>query len=127
MVDQRLEILLEDKQTIMDVAFLNSKGFGGNNATAVVLSPAKVESMMESRYGAEKISQYRQKREAVRAVAAQYDFAASNGELQVNYNFGSGIIEDQDIVITDASVAIDSFARPINLSFENPYSDMSDA
>jgi acetoacetyl-[acyl-carrier protein] synthase len=126
-VDERLEILLEDKQVEMDVAFLNSKGFGGNNATAIVLSPKTVESMMESRYGADRISEYRQKRESVRSTAAEYDRNASNGELNVIYNFGTGIIEDHEINITDSSVSIDQFAHPINLAFENPYADMSDA
>ena len=30
----------------MQVAFINSKGFGGNNATAVVLAPSKVDAML---------------------------------------------------------------------------------
>lgn len=126
-VDDRLEILLEDKKAEMDVAFLNSKGFGGNNATAIVLSPNKVESMMASRYGADEITQYHQKRDVVRAVAAQYDRDASNGELNVIYNFGNGIIEDHQICITDSSVSIGNFEQSINLSFENPYSDMCNA
>ncbi|MFT6406790.1 MAG: acetoacetyl-[acyl-carrier protein] synthase [Arenicella sp.] len=124
-VDQRLDILLKDKKADMDVAFLNSKGFGGNNATAVVLSPAKVESMLESRYGADQMSVYRKRREGVRATAAKYDEAATNGDLNVIYNFGSGIIEDHEITITDQSVSIDNFANSIDLSFENPYSDMT--
>ncbi|MFT6099157.1 MAG: acetoacetyl-[acyl-carrier protein] synthase [Arenicella sp.] len=124
-IDQRLDILLEDKKAVIDVAFLNSKGFGGNNATAIVLSPAKVEAMLESRYGAEKMAIYRDKREVVRATAAKYDEAASNGDLQVIYNFGSNIIEDHEISITDASVTIENFAHSINLAFENPYSDMT--
>ncbi|MFQ3246811.1 MAG: acetoacetyl-[acyl-carrier protein] synthase [Arenicella sp.] len=124
-IDQRLDILLEDKKAVIDVAFLNSKGFGGNNASAIVLSPAKVEAMLESRYGAEKMAIYRDKREVVRATAAKYDEAASNGDLQVIYNFGSNIIEDHEISITDASVTIENFAHSINLAFENPYSDMT--
>jgi len=126
-VDERLEILLEDKRAEMDVAFLNSKGFGGNNATAVVISPKKVEAMMQKRYGVEAIDQYRQKRDGVRAVAADYDKNASNGDLNVIYNFGTGIIEDHEIAISDSSVSIDNFTHSINLSFENPYSDMSNA
>jgi len=126
-VDERLEILLKDKKANMDVAFLNSKGFGGNNATATVLSPNKVESMMEARYGAEKTAEYRRKRELVRTVAAQYDKDACDGNLHVIYNFGQGIIEDHEISITDSSVSIDNFVQPINLEFENPYSDMSNA
>ncbi len=126
-IDQRLEILLEDKEADMDVAFLNSKGFGGNNATATVLSPSKVESMMESRYGAQKFDQYKQKRSGVRTVAAQYDKDACDGELHVIYNFGKGIIEDCEIQVSDSSVSIENFAQSINLNFDNPYSDMSDA
>ena len=37
----------------MQVAFVNSKGFGGNNATAVVLSPTKVDAMLAARYPTE--------------------------------------------------------------------------
>ncbi|MFT4634980.1 MAG: acetoacetyl-[acyl-carrier protein] synthase [Arenicella sp.] len=124
-VDERLEILLKDKKAVMDVAFLNSKGFGGNNATAVVLSPDTVESMLESRYGAEKMTAYRDQRELVRANAAEYDVAASNGDLKVIYNFGNGIIEDHEISITDQSMTIDNFANSIDLKFKNPYSDMT--
>ena len=125
-IDERLEILLEDKEADMDVAFLNSKGFGGNNATATVLSPNKVESMMEARYGAQKMESYRLRREGVRAAAEQYDRDACNGDLHVIYNFGSGIIEDHEIQISDSSVSIDNFAHSINLKFENPYTDMRD-
>ncbi len=123
-LDDRLEILLEDKKADIDVVFLNSKGFGGNNATATILSPNKVESMMSVRYGAEKMTQYRDKREAVRAVAAEYDTHATNGDLNVIYNFGKGIIEDHEISISDSSVSIENFANSINLSFQNPYEDM---
>jgi len=123
-VDQRLEILLEDKQAEMDVAFLNSKGFGGNNGTAVILSPNRVQAMMEARYSIDKVSEYRQKREAVRSVAAEYDKDASNGDLHVIYNFGGSIIADQEISITDSSLSIDNIAHSINLAFDNPYPDM---
>jgi acetoacetyl-[acyl-carrier protein] synthase len=34
----------------MKVAFINSKGFGGNNATAIVISPSEVEKMVKARH-----------------------------------------------------------------------------
>jgi acetoacetyl-[acyl-carrier protein] synthase len=34
----------------MDVAFINSKGFGGNNATAAVISPKVTLAMITKRY-----------------------------------------------------------------------------
>ena len=48
-LDQHLDIILQDKPVTMSVAFLNSKGFGGNNATATVLSPSIVETMLNKR------------------------------------------------------------------------------
>ena len=125
-VDENLDILLQDKKVDMDIAFLNSKGFGGNNATATVLSPRVVEGMLEKRYGKSQFSDYQSKREGVRAQASQYDEQARDGNLNVIYNFGEGIIDDQDIRITDESISIGSFDHPVNLKLENPYADMTD-
>lgn len=124
--DDHLDIVLQDKQVTMDVAFLNSKGFGGNNATATVLSPNVVESMLLKRYGSDKFSTYTALREEVRLVAQAYDEKAQQGDLQVIYNFGSGIIEEQEISVTESAVSIDSFANAIPLVFSNQYADMID-
>ena len=125
-VDENLEILLKDKEAEVDVAFLNSKGFGGNNATATVLSPSIVEGMLVKRYGEARFSDYKITREAVRAQAKQYDDQAISGNLNVIYNFGEGIIDDQAIQITDESISIGSFDHEVNLKFQNPYADMTD-
>jgi len=120
-VDENLDILLKDKKSDIDVAFLNSKGFGGNNATATVLSPRVVENMLAKRYGESQFAEYQTKREA-----KQYDDQAINGDLNVIYNFGEGIIDDQGIQITDESISIGSFDHEVNLKLENPYADMTD-
>jgi len=52
-LDDHLDIVLHDKEAVVDVAFLNSKGFGGNNATAAILSPKVVNSMLKKRYESE--------------------------------------------------------------------------
>ena len=123
-VNQRLDILLEDQYRQMDVAFLNSKGFGGNNATATILSPNIAEGMLESRYGKDRFEDYEKRRNKVRVTAQEYDQAATNGELNVIYHFGEGIIEDHQIDVSDSGVKIGSFANSINLDFVNPYPDM---
>ena len=41
----------------MDIAFINSKGFGGNNATATVLSPKVTMQMLAKRHGDERYEQ----------------------------------------------------------------------
>jgi len=123
--DERLNILLKDTDMPMDVAFLNSKGFGGNNATASVLSPAVVEQMLGKRYGKDQLASYHKKRDAVRTSAMSYDQRALGGNLDIIYNFGEDIIEDHEINISDNEVRLENFAHPIDLNFENPFQDMT--
>lgn len=123
-LQDKLDICYQDKQAEIDVVFLNSKGFGGNNATAAVISPSKVEAMLAKRYGDAKIAEYQQKREAVRAKAAAYDTDASNGDLHVIYNFGAGIVDEQTIAVNQDSLSMNEFKTTVNLNLENPYSDM---
>nr|MBX2848488.1 beta-ketoacyl synthase [Acidiferrobacterales bacterium] len=124
-VDEDLEILLKDKTAAMDVAFLNTKGFGGNNATAAIVAPHIVEQMLTKRYGEDAMTEYRSKRESVREQANLYDEQATNGEFNVIYNFGEGIINDEDIKIDSESLTINEFANSVSLNIENPYQDMS--
>lgn len=123
-LDEKLDILLKDKTATVDVAFLNSKGFGGNNATATVLSPTVVERMLAKRYGENEFKHYESKREAVREKAKEYDRKACQGDLNVLYNFGSGIIEDHEIVVDETGIQIGAFSNKISLNFDNPFSDM---
>lgn len=124
-IDDHLDILIKDKKALMNVAFLNSKGFGGNNATATVLSPRLVESMLEKRYGTNKIESYKTKREDARAAASDYDLSASQGDLKVIYNFGQNMIEDSDIDIDKTKLSLPQFSKSVNLDFDNPYPDMT--
>ena len=123
--DENLNILLQDHVANMDVAFLNTKGFGGNNATAAVLSPNIVEQMLLKRYGVKAIEDYQEKRESVRQLASDYDQAANKGDFNVIYNFGAGIISEEDIDIAEGSLTIDGYSKPINLNLTNRYSDMT--
>jgi len=122
--NEKLDIVLKDQKADIDVAFLNSKGFGGNNASASVLSPKVVETMLAKRYGESEFNSYTNRREAVRAKAKQYDDLAVQGDLQVIYNFGGGIIEDSEITITDKSVSLGGFEHAVALDLDNPYEDM---
>jgi len=124
-LDENLDIVLQDRPANIEVAFLNSKGFGGNNATATVLAPKLVESMLEKRYGSEMYQDYVARRETVREIATAYDERATNGDLNVIYNFGEGIIEDHEIALGADSLNIDKFANPVDLAFTNPYADMA--
>lgn len=110
----------------IDVAFLNSKGFGGNNATASVFAPHVVESMLARRYGAEKFSAYQSKRAQVREQAAAYDCAALKGDFATIYHFGEGLIDESLITVDQDQLRLPGFAQSIDLHFTNRFADMFD-
>jgi len=107
----------------IDVAFLNSKGFGGNNATCVVLSPQVTEKMLSRRYHSH-FEGYVAKREQTRAAAEIYVEQADRGELNPIYRFGEGMIDETGIELSQDEVAVPSFKKAVVFSAENPYSDM---
>lgn len=108
----------------VDVAFLNSKGFGGNNATATVLSPHIANTMLTKRYSAEEMAAYESRRELVREKANAYDIKATQGQFDTIYHFGKDLIDENDIQMTDKEIRIPGFANAIDLNIENRFKDM---
>ena len=111
--------------TQMDGAFINSKGFGGNNATALVLSPTVTLKMLERKHGAAAMKAYRRRNEPVKARLADYDARMSRGEVAPIYQFGEGVLEAEDLTITDTQIRVPGYARPIDLDLGDPYPDMT--
>ena len=125
--DERLNISITDIDKgagNVDVAFLNSKGFGGNNATATLLSPQVVNSMLAKRYSSEDIVAYESRREQVREKASAYDLSASQGNFDTIYHFGQDLIKEDEIQMTEQEIRIAGFANPIDLRMKNPFEDM---
>ena len=108
----------------MDVAFINSKGFGGNNATAAVFSPAITMAMLQKRYGDTLMAQYQAKLITVEAKQAQYQQRADFGQFDLIYKFGDGQIDDNEITISSDSIQLPGFENSIPLSKHNPFADM---
>ncbi len=106
-------------------AFINSKGFGGNNATGLVLSPAITEQMLERRWGREKMLEWRRRNEAVNEKALAYDAVADHPDTRAIYQFGEGVVEGEDLEITTREIRIPGFELPVRLDIENPWSDMT--
>ena len=109
----------------MDIAFINSKGFGGNNATATLLSPAVTLAMMEKRHGSEAIASYHAKADVVEQARIKYQAQADNGDFQIIYRFGDGTLMDDDLNITDEDISVNGFANKIVLPTINPFADMT--
>lgn len=108
----------------MDVAFINSKGFGGNNATATLLSPNVTLSMMEKRHGGSAMATYNDKLASVEEAQAIYQKKADNAQFELIYRFGDGVLTDEDIELTSASISMKGLANPIELPTNNPFDDM---
>ncbi|MHB9798200.1 beta-ketoacyl synthase [Pseudomonas sp. MT3] len=110
----------------LEVCFINSKGFGGNNATGVLLSPAVTEKMLRKRHGDAAFADYQARREATRSAARQYDEAASQGRFDIIYNFGNDMINEKAIEISDKGVQVPGFNQAIAYKKDERFSDMLD-
>ena len=108
----------------LDVAFLNSKGFGGNNATASILAPHVVETMLAKRHGGAAITAYRKANERVSERAQAYDDQASRGDLNAIYRFGEGLIDESGIALNGDKLEVPGIPGDIRLPVDNPFTDM---
>jgi len=109
----------------MKAALINSKGFGGNNATGLILSPHVTMDMLRSRHGAEKIASYKRLNKGVSRAANAYDQRMINGEVKVIYHFGSEVMTADDLVITEQGIKLSNFENELAFDRLNPFSDCS--
>jgi acetoacetyl-[acyl-carrier protein] synthase len=111
-------------ENAMDVCFINSKGFGGNNASGVVLSPRLANAMLLKRHGQAAYDAYCARREETRAAAQQYDAQAQKGEFGIIYNFGNDMIDDKAIEISTEQLRVPGFAQPLVFKKDERFKDM---
>ncbi|PON19947.1 beta-ketoacyl synthase [Candidatus Entotheonella serta] len=104
----------------LDVAFLNAKGFGGNNATATVLPPHVSETLLEKKHGAQTMAKWRDKVEATRAQSMVYDREAAAGKIETIYRFDHDVRVDEHIHMSRDAIQVDGYQQPISLATENP-------
>lgn len=109
----------------IDVAFVNSKGFGGNNATGIVLSPQTTRSMLAARYGQTAMKHAREKNEKVHEKAMEYDCQTTESSFQSIYQFGKDVLDGEDLAFSADEIGVRGYTKTIGLRFRNPYSDMS--
>ncbi len=126
-VDQSiLRITQQDRDVTnhpMQLAFLNAKGFGGNNASAPILSPNVVSTMLIKRHGVNAMTDYQLKRMSVIKQAHAYDQKALKGEFEVIYRFGDALLDSQDLTLGE-EISISGFAKDIKLKVKHGFTDM---
>lgn len=108
----------------MDSVLLNSKGFGGNNASAAILAPHITEQLLERRHGKQALAAYRERAEEVRQNAIEYDQEACAGLTKPTYLFGHNVLEGDELQINGNQISIPGYEQPVNLELDNPFDDM---
>ena len=108
----------------MDATLVNSKGFGGNNATAALLSPDVTRKMIEKKHGKKALTKHAKQNESVMQASYDYDEQMLAGENSVIYKFGEGVIEGNQLKLSKDKIEIPGHKREINLEMSNPYDDM---
>ena len=97
----------------MHVAFINSKGFGGNNASGYIISPQKVEELLARKYDDDMLAAYNEKRIVAMQSAKAYEEQAERAILDVTYKFGEDQINESDINISLDGITIPGYASKI--------------
>ncbi|KAA0009848.1 beta-ketoacyl synthase [Billgrantia pellis] len=123
---ERLRFSREPMPFAADAAFINAKGFGGNNATGVVLSPAVTERLLEKRHGEAAIEAWRERRATTRDATRAYLADADRGVYQARYRFGEGVLEGSELDVNAEDIRIPGYARPVSLRVDNPFGKLED-
>ncbi|MFW1676648.1 beta-ketoacyl synthase [Pontibacter sp. JAM-7] len=115
---------LEVGNTGIDAVLLNSKGFGGNNASAPILAPHVTEQLLARRYDKDQLAAYAKRRETTRASAAEYNTASLNGDRRPIYRYDYNVLQGEDLTITDREIKLPGYPNSISLDTDNPFKDL---
>ncbi len=109
----------------MDSVLLNSKGFGGNNASAVLLSPSATEQLLSQRHGNKAVTAWQSARVAAQTQAQDYEQEAKRGTARPIYRFAHNVLQGPELTITDKKITIPGYAKAIDITADNPFTDLS--
>ncbi len=109
----------------MPGAIINSKGFGGNNASGLLLSPDFTRAMLARRWGKSAFLHYQARNETVREARQLYDESMRQATLASIYRYGEGVLEGADLDIDASRIHLPGYALSVSLDQPNPYPDMT--
>ena len=117
--DDNLDILINDKvekPNFFKAAFLNAKGFGGNNASALILGPDITLSQIKKRHTNKVLKDYEKKLEKTRKSIKAYNENASKGNYKTIYKFNHEVLEGiDDLEITQEKIKLKGYKKEIHL------------
>ena len=103
-------------------AIINSKGFGGNNASASLMSPLATQRMLQTRYSGQAWKKWEQANERVRERQQAYDDGMIAGTVSPVYKFDHGVLGDGDVEVGAQQLTIGR--HTVRLDQVSPYDDM---
>lgn len=119
----RLSLSSTHQEGRPSAALLNSKGFGGNNATAVVLSPDRATELLRRRHGDAALDGWRDRVAATREAAADYDRRALAGQVVPEYHFNDGVLSGDDLTVTDQAIRLPGWDQPLTFQDDPGFDD----
>ncbi len=87
-------------------ALINSKGFGGNNATAALLTPASATALLQRHHGEKGMTAWQRQAEEVTQRRLDTEQSRLAGEWSPTYRFNDGVLGDDDIGVTDDAITV---------------------
>ncbi len=115
-----LNILMQDQafdpaQNEVPATIINSKGFGGNNASALVLSPQQAMVMLKQKHGETIMTDWRNKNESVAQKSRDNDVKAVHGNEAILYNFGNDLLDYDDLSFSKESIQLKGQKKDIKM------------
>ena len=101
--------------------FVNAKGFGGNNATGLMLSPEATWALLEDRHGERARARHAKAHEQVQAEQERYRSRLLDGQDEAIYNRRSNVVQGADLTVEREAIRVPGYELPISLSVPNPY------
>ncbi|WP_439108006.1 beta-ketoacyl synthase [Congregibacter sp.] len=102
-------------------ALINAKGFGGNNASATLLSPVQTMEMLRSRHGEARITAWERAQESVKIAQEAREARVLAGEESPRYLFDNNVLGDEAVEFDDHSVSV--AGQRVSLVQSNPFED----
>ena len=103
-------------------AIINSKGFGGNNASATLLSPAVTRQMLQARYSESEWTAWQRANAGVVEQQQAYDDDMIAGRRDPVYKFDHHVLLDGDVELGAGRMLVGG--KAVDLDLETPYKDM---
>lgn len=117
---------LDAGENSLDIGIINAKGFGGNNASATLLSPELTKTILGNKHGKKAFAAYEKANVPVQQASSAFKEKTLAGEADVIYQFDHNVCADDDVQISKDKLSIAKADVDIGLEVESPYAAFVD-